>query len=341
VEHPWPVLAPAVTGPLPRRAEPPTFSIVIAAYQAEGTVGEAVESALAQTRPPLEVVVCDDGSTDGTADAVRAFGSRVVLLRQPNGGEAAAKNAAVRAAAGEFVAVLDADDAYGPRRLEALSWLATRRPDLDVLVTNAELEVQGEVRRLAYDDSWPFEVEDQRREILRRNFVLGQAAVLRARWLEVGGFDEQVRLTTDWDFFLRMVLSGSRVGMVDAPLAVYRLAAGSLSSDRVAMVHSRIATLRRTAQRQALSDGERRVLHRAVLEQHKELHERRLRAALAGEEPGPRRRALRLAVCRAADPSLRAKAVAAAALPGVAAAVERRRRPGREVGAGLRMEPGA
>jgi len=335
------VFTPEVEG-LPRhQAAPPTFSVVIAAYQAEATIGEAVESALMQTSPPLEVVVCDDGSTDGTSDVLRAFGSRIVLLRQANGGEAAAKNAAVRAAVGEFVVVLDADDAYRPRRLEALSWLGERRPDLDVLVTNAELEVQGQVRRLAYDETWTFEVEDQRREILRRNFVLGQAAVRRDRWLALGGFDERVRLTTDWDFFIRMVISGSRVGMVDAPLAVYRLAAGSLSSDRVAMVHSRISTLRRAAEREVLTPCEQRVLHRALLEQQRELYERRLRAALTGEEPGPRRRALRLAVCRAAHPSLRAKAVAAAALPSLAAAVERRRRPGREVGAGLRLLDGS
>src|SRR5512143_1438123 len=93
----WPLLAPPATGSA-RTPREVTFSVVIAAYQAEHTITQAVESALGQTVPPLEVVVCDDGSTDGTADVVARMGSGVRLVRQHNTGESGAKNAAVRAA---------------------------------------------------------------------------------------------------------------------------------------------------------------------------------------------------------------------------------------------------
>src|SRR2546422_6867419 len=98
----------------------PTFSVVIPAYQAAGFIGDAIESVLAQTLAPIEVIVCDDGSTDDLEGALARYRNSITLLRKENGGEASAKNAGARAASGDFVAVLDADDVYFPERLEAL-----------------------------------------------------------------------------------------------------------------------------------------------------------------------------------------------------------------------------
>ena len=187
----------------PEPAEPvasglvPTFSILIPAYQAAGVVGEALASVFAQTVPPHEVIVCDDASTDDLDAAVAPFRNRIVLVsRATNGGEAAAKNDGARAASGDFVAILDADDVYLPTRLAALGELAATRPDLDILTTDAYLERAGERLRRCYEDDWPFETVDQRRGILERNFVFGLAAVRRERLLAVGGFDETIRWTS-------------------------------------------------------------------------------------------------------------------------------------------------
>ena len=285
---------------------PPTFSVVVAAYQAASTVRAAVSSALQQTLPPLEVVVCDDGSTDGTAEVLADLSPAVQVVHQANGGESAAKNAAVRAASGDFVVVLDADDLYLPRRLEALSWLAQERPDLDVLVTDAVLEVGGRPVRRAYHAAWSFETEDQRSGVLDRNFVLGQAAVRRSTWLGAGGFDESLRLTADWDFFGRLLLSGSRAGLVDEVLAVYSIAPGSLSSNRRGLVASRVQTLERFGRRTDLSPHERTVLATAL---RREQHDLRRRDLGAARQQG-RRAALRLAAH--GDVRVRAAAVAAA-----------------------------
>ena len=132
------------------RGHVPSFSVLIPAYQAERFVVAAVESALAQTRPPLEVIVCDDGSTDGTREALEPYRDRIVYLRKENGGEGSAKNAAARAASGDFVVLLDADDTYLPERLEALGQLAAARPDLDLVTTDAFIEVDGEAARRVY-----------------------------------------------------------------------------------------------------------------------------------------------------------------------------------------------
>lgn len=260
----WPILVPVSRAPVAELTDDPTFSVVIAAYQAEDTVGQAIESALHQTVLPLEVIVCDDGSSDKTSDVARSYEPAVRLVQRANGGEAAAKNTAAQHAIGDFVSVLDADDVYDPRRLEALTWLARRRPDLDVLVTDAHITVQKRVIGRAYHDRWPFEHLDQPQEILRRNFVLGLAAVRRERWLQVGGFDESVRLTADWDFFIRLLRTGSQAGLVNVPLAEYRLRPGTLSSDRISLVESRIATLERAAERGGLSDGRARCAPRCA-----------------------------------------------------------------------------
>jgi glycosyltransferase involved in cell wall biosynthesis len=85
-----------------------------------GVVGDAIESVLAQTVPPCEVIVCNDGSTDDLHRALAPFASNVCVIDKENGGEASAKNAGIRAASGDFVAILDADDVFLPRRLEAI-----------------------------------------------------------------------------------------------------------------------------------------------------------------------------------------------------------------------------
>jgi glycosyltransferase involved in cell wall biosynthesis len=93
-----------------------TLSAVIPAYNAEAWLGQAIESALAQEEVALEVVVVDDGSTDGTAEVLATFGDRIRLVRQANRGLPAARNAGIAAARGDLVAFLDADDTWEPSK---------------------------------------------------------------------------------------------------------------------------------------------------------------------------------------------------------------------------------
>jgi GT2 family glycosyltransferase len=310
-----PILAPAVRPPIEPLSTPPTFSILVAVYQAADVVAEAVGSALGQTVPPLEVVVCDDGSTDDVAGALSPFRDQVTLISKENGGEASAKNAAARAAAGEFLAILDADDVYLAERLEALGELARARPDLDVLTTDAVLEVDGEPVRRCYTDELPFEVEDQRSAILRRNFVFGLAAVRRERFLAAGGFDEALRYATDWDLWARLILDGSRVGLVAESLARYRLRSGSLSSQRPALLAGRVAVLEKAAESSSLTASERKVVAASLRLERRRLAVARARAALLGELPAPRRRSLAVALGRGHGLRTRAKAAAASIAP--------------------------
>ena len=239
----------------------PTFSVVIAAYQAENVVGEAISSALEQTEPPHEVIVCDDGSTDGTAAVVAGFPG-VTLIRKENGGPASARNAAVGAATGDFVAILDADDVYIPDRLGMMGQLGAERPDLDVLATDAFVDVGGRtVGRFSTFN--PFPVADQRAGILERCFVFAPA-IRRVRLAAVGGFDEQLRTCDDWECLIRVVLAGARVGLVDQPLMHYRLREGGVSSARLPSLRERVTMFEKTRNDDRLTDRERALADRLV-----------------------------------------------------------------------------
>jgi glycosyltransferase involved in cell wall biosynthesis len=101
-----------------------TISVVIPCYNAGGFIGEAVRSALGQTRPPDEIIVVDDGSSDNSAEEAAACGPTVRVLRQENRGASAARNAGVQASVGDWIAFLDADDLWDPERLSKLAKLA-------------------------------------------------------------------------------------------------------------------------------------------------------------------------------------------------------------------------
>jgi glycosyltransferase involved in cell wall biosynthesis len=110
----------------------PLIGCVIPAYNGERYLGEALNSLLAQTYPSLDIVVVDDGSTDGTAEIARSFGHLVRLVRQPNAGPAAAINRGFEEVRGEFIAVLAADDLCPADRFERQLERFRRRPELDI-----------------------------------------------------------------------------------------------------------------------------------------------------------------------------------------------------------------
>jgi glycosyl transferase family 2 len=311
-------------------ARSPSFSVLIAAYQAAAFVGDAVASALAQTHAPEEVIVCDDGSTDDLAGALEPYRDRIVVVRQENRGEGAAKNRAAQEASGDFLVWLDADDLYLPTRLAALDEAARLRPDLDILVTNAFVEANGKVLRLAYDETWAFEIEDQRTAILERCFVLGHAAVKRERFVEVGGFDPTMRTVADWDLWLRLIIGGSRAGYLPAPLARYRVRPGSLSTDRPQIVAGGLRCLERALARDDLSADERAVAERTHARLARKLEVERARQALGRRDPAARAALIRIAADGGQDPRARVKALAAALAPRVSARLLGRRaaRPG-------------
>jgi glycosyltransferase involved in cell wall biosynthesis len=303
-------VVPEARGPVAPLAEPPTFSIVIAAFQAAETIGEAVASALAQTLPAREVIVVDDGSTDGSAAALEPFAGRITVLRREHRGGAAAHNTGTRAASGDYVVRLDADDRFHPRRLQALAELASARPDLDLITTDARFIVDGRPAGTFHEHN-PFAVSGQRTAIFWSCFPGGWPAVLRRRLLAVGGFDEGLRTGEDWDCWLRLILDGSLAGLVDEPLYDYVRRPGSLTADRVGSLWDRVRLLEKAWRNPSVRPQERGAL-RGALRMHRS---RAVRSEL--EAGASRSRIAGLTVMRGIDVRTRARAAAALLSPGI------------------------
>jgi glycosyltransferase involved in cell wall biosynthesis len=334
VGNEWTFLAPVAENLPVEAAGRPTFSVIVAAHDVADVIGDALASLESQTVAPLEVIVCDDGSSDDLDRALEPFADDIVLVRKSHGGEASAKNAAAEVARGDFLLILDADDVYLPRRLEALGELARLRPDLDVLTTDAYLVVHDQRVRRVYDCGWEFDTADQARAILQRNFVFGLAAVRRDRFRQHGGFDESIGWTTDWDLWLRMILEGSRVGSVGEPLALYRLREGSLTSRRKELALGKIMTLEKAAGNPALGSAHRTVLSESLRFYKSQLAALDLDAAVLAADRGLRRRALGMLRSRHTPRSGRRIALATLASPSLARRFLRRRADTTWVGAG-------
>ena len=208
----------------------PRVSVVIPTYNSGPLVSEAVESVLAQTRPAAEILVVDDGSTDDTADRLGRFGAVVRVLRQPNGGVSAARNRGVAAAAGDWVAFLDADDAWHPRKLEVQLAAVARRPDLGLLGTGC-YDWPGDHPDLGA--AGPGTVTDvPLADLLVRNRFVTSTIVARVDVLRAAGrFDPALQGPEDYDLWLRAARRAP-VANLDVPLSGYREATpGSLSKN--------------------------------------------------------------------------------------------------------------
>jgi glycosyltransferase involved in cell wall biosynthesis len=296
-----------------------TFSVVIPAFRAAETLPRAIESALRQTLPPAEVIVVDDCSPDDGA-LVAARYPVTCIRRLVNGGDGAAKNTGVRAASSEWIALLDADDAWEPNRLMAVRDFALANPGVELITSDALIEVDGEVTRNYYDPprgpSWSD--RDQRALILSHNFIFSHVAMPRRLWLGVNGMDESDRTTSaDWPFWLRLLFSGARAGLVREPLARYRVLSGSLSDSESVDARTARAAMRTALELPGLTPHERKLARaQLALAEHRIERVDALRSVWEGT---PNRAALaRVALARDLGRRRRAEAALAVLLPGAA-----------------------
>jgi glycosyltransferase involved in cell wall biosynthesis len=200
----------------------PTFysedsvSVVVPSYNYGRYVTEAVDSALAQTHEPVEVIVVDDGSTDDTATRLAPYAQRIRYIRQENRGLSAARNAGIRHASGQWIALLDADDLWHPEKLEIQLGAVRGREDVTLVGSPGALSL--------VDSRLP---PPKVRELTLRDFVLSSrmgpsSALIRRRCFDtVGFFDETLRSVEDRDMWLRVAGRFSCV-LVDSPCWWYR-----------------------------------------------------------------------------------------------------------------------
>lgn len=191
---------------------PPLVSVVVPAYDATAYLEETLESILAQDHDPLEVVVVDDGSNDGTAalaEAVAARDPRVRLVRHgANRGVAAAVNTGIAQARGELVAPCGADDLMMPGNLATKAAVFERHPSVGFVFGNAEaIDDTGKPLRVLdpAGSSRLMPAAELFRSLLYRNPIVASSVVIRSECLRVvGAYDESLRHAEDWDMWLRI-----------------------------------------------------------------------------------------------------------------------------------------
>lgn len=199
------------------------ISVVIPAYNAAGTIGRALDSVIAQTHPAREIIVVDDGSTDRTAQVVSEYGGRVEYLYQDNAGPGAARNAGIRAARGEWIAFLDADDEWLPHRLALQVDLLGRHPDL--------AWVTGRFERCHCDHKRPNPPAPGDQDPIQDFFsLLGtetwgctDTMLVRKHIVQQAGPFSTERFTEDLDMWIRIACLDPRIGVCHEALAVYHV----------------------------------------------------------------------------------------------------------------------
>lgn len=238
----------------------PRVSVIVPAHDAEAFIEQTLASVRAQTFGDWEAIVVDDASSDDTAGRVRAIGDpriRVVRL-DDNRGPAGARNAGAAVAAGELVALLDADDAWLPEYLErqVAAYETLGRPA--VLGCDAYYVQDGRrLQRTHLDRIAPATGDVTVERLLRGNPVYISALLDRAAADEAGWFDEGLFGTEDHDLWLRIAEAGRRVVVRREPLALYTVAEGSVSSNlgrmgrNMQLLHERALGRGRLTPRQA------------------------------------------------------------------------------------------
>jgi glycosyltransferase involved in cell wall biosynthesis len=195
------------------------ISVVIPTYNSAAVLADAVDSILTQTRPADEIIVVDDGSTDGTAEVCGAYGDKIRYIRQANQGASIARNAGISAARGDWLAFLDADDVWEPRKLELQLAALDQHPEADFAVTAALVWSPNDRSYYQYRWDGPIEPDTMRAELLVRNILTGicSSLLVRRSALEsVGCFapgkaSEDRRLAID-------LLERHRAVLISAPL---------------------------------------------------------------------------------------------------------------------------
>ncbi|HVL39342.1 MAG TPA: glycosyltransferase [Fimbriimonadaceae bacterium] len=209
----------------------PTVSVVIPCYNGAATLAEAIESALAQTYSPLEVVVVDDGSTDESARIASRYDS-VLVVQQSNGGLSAARNAGIARSSGEWILLLDADDRLLPDCASARLELAREHPFVTGHVRL--IDEQGRVLREPPPRAQP--TGDPLSASLRSNYGPPSGWLFSRRVYELcGPFDPLLRSCEDWDFLIR---ASARFSFTFDPVArvEYRVSPGAMSLNFLTMI---------------------------------------------------------------------------------------------------------
>jgi len=209
-----------------RTEERPLISCIVPAFNSERYLGEALDSILAQTYRPIEIIVADDGSTDGTAAIVASYEARVRYVSQPTTGPPATRNLGLGAALGAFVGFLDADDLWHPEKLARQMARFEAHAELDLCITHVQ-------------NFWTEELRDEGNRLREHRRAqpmpgYGSTTLLACRRLfdEIGGFNTDLWFADAVEWFARAREHGAVMETIPETLVYHRLHPGGITRRR-------------------------------------------------------------------------------------------------------------
>lgn len=204
----------------------PTISCVVPVFNGERYLAAALDSVLAQTRPPDEIVIVDDGSSDGSPEIVRRYGDRVRYVRQNNRGAASARNRGVELCGGELLAFIDQDDLWLPQKLELQLASFAADPGLDICICHVQL--RWESARAAERAA----LGEHRRAGCVPGYATPAMLARRTAFARIGPLDARLTVADATDWFLRGIDLGVSIQLLPQALVAHRMHDGNLSRRR-------------------------------------------------------------------------------------------------------------
>src|SRR5438067_1269450 len=202
----------------------PSVSIIIPVYNAKKYLEETLQSVLAQTFQQFEIILVDDGSTDGTSEIIEKFSDRAICLKNDHRGPASSRNLGLQAARGSFIAFLDADDLWLPTKLEKQVAVMRAHPEYGLITCDASMFCDSGVIATSSKARQPIATGHVLRQLLCSNWVGTSCAMVPRKCLEkVGAFDEEMfNGGEDWMLWLK-IAAEYPVYFLDEPLVQYRV----------------------------------------------------------------------------------------------------------------------
>ncbi len=254
-------------------------SVIIPTYNRAEYIADALRSALSQHYQDFEIVIVDDGSTDGTRDIVAGFDDpRIRYLLKDNGGVSSARNLGIRESSGEYLAFLDSDDIWFPDNLAKKVSVLDAHPDAGLVCSDAYLfdgSTGTMLGRRWHDHGSPDRIDPRKaarapfKQLLKKGcFITPQATLVRRSvFARAGYFDESLRTHEDWDLFTR-VAKLYPICLVDVPLLKIRKHDGNLTASWRNMYRSAVTVLGRAPYSLLLNRAELRLLNQRLARTH-------------------------------------------------------------------------
>ncbi|QSA98980.1 glycosyltransferase family 2 protein [Methylococcus sp. EFPC2] len=233
------------------------MSVIIPAYNAERFLAETLESVYAQTRLPLEIIVIDDGSSDGTEAVAKGFEGRtpeLIYVKQENAGPSRARNTGIGLARGNWLAFLDADDLWLADKLERQIDVLRLHPEVTLLSSDAsQFNEKGEFitsshLRFGYTDFSGI-IDEPFLRLLEANPIFTATVLLKTDWArKTRGFDESMIYAEDYDLWLRVAYAGGVIACQPDTLMRKRAHDTNLTRNDEPFYHAKVSILKRLCQ---------------------------------------------------------------------------------------------